>query len=258
MNKKVKKKFTLVANWKMNPDSLKEAKLLTSTFERKIKKSKRISVIICPPTPFISFLVGNGKKSVKFGSQDVDFQESGSFTGGVSARQIKEVGASYSIIGHSERRKAGDTDAIVADKVIQALNVGLRIILCVGEDKRDQNAEYLLSVKSQLFSALSKIDKNKFKLITVAYEPVWAVGKSYSTALSPRDIHEMSIFIKKTIAEIFGKDTGLKTEVLYGGSINLENAQPILSEGEIDGLLIGRQSLDIDAFSGIIDYANNL
>lgn len=259
MKKKAsKKRFVLVANWKMNPDTLEEAKAIAGVFERKAKKSARASIVICPPAPFISALVGNGSKTVRIGAQDVDSRPNGSFTGSISAREVRAVGAEYAIVGHSERRAAGDTDAVVVEKVLRALEAGLRVILCVGEDKRDHNAQYLIAVRAQLMAVLSKVEKSKLRWITVAYEPVWAIGKSFATALSPRDIHEMSIFIKKTIAEAAGKEAGLRAQVLYGGSVNLENAGPMLSEGEIDGLLVGRQSLDIDAFLGIIDHADSI
>jgi triosephosphate isomerase len=243
MSKKAsKKRLVLIANWKMNPATLEEAKALAGAFERKAKKASRVSVVICPPAPFISSLVGNGSKVVRVGAQDVDARVEGSFTGSVSARQVKAAGAEYAIIGHSERRAAGDTDDTVVEKTLRALEAGLKVVLCVGEDKRDQNAQYLLAVRAQLMAVLCKVDKSKLKWITVAYEPVWAIGKSFATALSPRDIHEMSIFIKKTIADAAGKDAGLKAQVLYGGSVSLDNARDMLAEGGVDGLLIGRTS----------------
>src|SRR5690606_2078969 len=167
-------------------------------------------------------------------------------------------GAEYAIIGHSERRAAGDTDEIVSQKVSQALDANLRVILCVGEKERDEQALYLRSVREQILAVISKADKKKAGLITVAYEPVWAIGKDYGKALSPSDIHEMSIYIKKVVAEALGKEAGLRTQVLYGGSVNFENAQGILADGEIDGLLVGRQSLDAEAFSDMISYANGI
>jgi triosephosphate isomerase len=259
MQKKAsKKRLVLVANWKMNPQTLEEAKALAGAFERKAKKSARASIVICPPAPFISALVGNGSRSVRVGAQDVDPRPDGSFTGSVSARQVRAAGAEYAIVGHSERRAAGDTDEIVVEKSLRALEAGLKVILCVGEDKRDHNAQYLLAVRAQLVAVLSKVDKSKLKWITVAYEPVWAIGKTFATALSPRDIHEMSIFIKKTIAEAAGKDAGLRAQVLYGGSVSLDNARDMLANGGVDGLLIGRTSLDAEAFSGIIDHADSI
>jgi len=247
----------LVGNWKMNPESLEEAKVLFSAFERKAKRTPKASVVICPPAVFLGALAKSSKKCA-LGVQDVDSHPKGAFTGSISARQAESVGAKYSIIGHSDRRAAGDTDEILAQKAAQALDAGLQVIFCVGESERDGNANYLQTIRGQILAALSKIDKKKVRMVTIAYEPVWAIGKDFSTALSPEGIHEMSIYIKKVVAEIFGKSEGLKMKVLYGGSVNSENAEKMVSEGEIDGLFVGRQSLDVDSFSKIIAYANGI
>ncbi len=258
--KKARKGFVLVANWKMNPDSLEEAKKLAAVFERKAKAAKGVVLVICPPAPFIPALAKSAK-ATHIGAQDVDFREAGAFTGAVSARELMSAGAEYTIVGHSERRAAGDTDEIVGKKVSMALEAGLRVILCVGEKERDSHGRYLDVVRAQIRAAFVPYiiaDKKKAPWITIAYEPVWAIGKDYAKALSPAGIHEMSIYIKKVVAEILGKDQGLKTRVLYGGSVNFENAQDIITDGAIDGLLVGRQSLDAEGFSNMISYAGSL
>lgn len=252
-----KKHFTLVGNWKMNPDTLEDAKKLFAALSRKAAKASKVSVVIAPPYPFIGALAAKSG-SIEVAAQDVSAEPRGAFTGSVAAREVKSTGATSTIIGHSERRKAGDTDEIVAQKTFQALDAGLKVILCVGEKERDQHAHYLRAIREQILAIFSKIDPKKASWITLAYEPVWAIGKSYDTALKPSDIHEMSIYIKKVISEVLGQKPGLKFQVLYGGSVNFENAQAILSDGAIDGLLVGRQSLDPEAFGNMIDYANNL
>ncbi|MFA6158691.1 MAG: triose-phosphate isomerase [Candidatus Paceibacterota bacterium] len=256
--KAAKKKFTIVGNWKMNPGTLEEAKGLLSIMEKIAKKAPRVSVIVCPPAVFIEALSRGREKAVGFGAQDVDRRERGPFTGAISASQVKSAGAEYTIIGHSERRADGDVDAVVAEKVKWAFDAGLRVILCVGEKERDNHAHYLRTVREQVLSAISLVDKKDLRSLIIAYEPVWAIGKSYDTALSPVDIHEMCIYIKKIVAEAAGKTEGLRTPVLYGGSINFENAQGILSDGEVSGLLIGRQSLEAEGFGNIINYANGI
>jgi triosephosphate isomerase len=252
---RTRKKFTIVGNWKMNPDTAEEAKALFAAFERRAKKAKRASVVICPPFVFLP-QAAKSSKLVSIGAQDVHASAKGAFTGSVSAAQAKSAGAEYALVGHSERRAAGDTDAIVAEKAVRALEAGLKIILCVGEKERDQHGRYLQVIREQVLAVLSKVDKKKVRSVIVAYEPVWAIGNKDNAALSPAGIHEMSIFIKKVVAETVGSAEGLKTEVLYGGSVNQDNAHGILSEGEIDGLLVGRQSLASDSFSAIIDYAD--
>jgi triosephosphate isomerase len=176
----------------------------------------------------------------------------------VSARQAKSVGAEYAIVGHSERRKAGDTNETVGEKARQALEAGMRVIACVGETERDHHAKYLSVVREQVRTVLLAIEKKHLAWVTIAYEPVWAIGKGYDTALKASDIHEMTIFIKKVVAEFVSKKIALKTPVLYGGSLNFENAQIVLRDSGCDGLLVGRQSLDSNAFCDIISYANSL
>ncbi len=256
--KGAKKKFTIVGNWKMNPDAFEDAKKLLGSIERVAQKSSKVSVIVCPPAPFLDGLSRGKEKAVSFGAQDIDHREKGSFTGSISAHQVKSVGAEYVIVGHSERRAAGDTDPIIAEKVRMAISAGLNVILCVGEKERDNHAHYLRTLREQVLSAIALVDKKNLRSLIIAYEPVWAIGKSYDTALSPVDIHEMCIYIKKVIAEWAGKQEGLRTPVLYGGSINFENAQKILEDGEVSGLLIGRQSLESEGFGNIITYAHGI
>ncbi|MBX4209582.1 triose-phosphate isomerase [Candidatus Parcubacteria bacterium] len=268
------KGFLIAGNWKMHPDTLGEAKAVFASIARKAKSARKTVVVIAPPAPFIRDLGGKGGKAGKSGAkgnanggrpgivrmaaQDVSEHHSGAFTGSVSARELRSAGAEYAIIGHSERRAAGDTGEIVAKKAKQALEAGLRVILCVGETERDGHARYLQTVREQVHSVLSAIDKKLARWMTIAYEPVWAIGKSYDSAPKPQDIHEMSIYIRKTAAEVLGKKSGLDIPVLYGGSVDAENAKAILKDASIDGLLVGRESLDPKSFGNIIEYADSI
>jgi len=247
----------IVGNWKMNPSSLEEAKGIFSSVSKRAGKAGRVTVVIAPPAVFLKEL-SKKKSDIHLSAQDVSEYGSGAFTGSISAAQVLDAGAEYAIIGHSERRAAGDTDEMIAKKTGSALKAGLRVILCVGEKERDGHAHYLESVREQILKVLSAIDKKLAKNIVIAYEPVWAIGKSYNSALGPADIHGMSIFIRKVAAEVVGKKDGLKVPVLYGGSVDFENAKSILKDALVDGLLVGRQSLDAKAFSSMIEYANSL
>lgn len=242
----------------MNPDRLDTAKAVFSASERTAKKARKVSVIVAPPAPFLSILSRGSKKRTLLSAQDIHSAPDGAHTGGVSARQVREAGASYVIIGHSERRAEGDTEEMIAQKVLTAFDAGLRVILCVGESTRDDHGTYLQEVERKVASVFSVIPKKYISDIIVAYEPGWAIGKGYDEALSPQGIHEMIIFIKKVVAESIGREEAMRIPVLYGGSVDFNNAQAILSDGEVSGLLIGRQSLDTDAFSSIILYANRL
>ncbi|MDO8579446.1 MAG: triose-phosphate isomerase [bacterium] len=250
-----KKKFTIIGNWKMNPDTIEEAKSIFSAISRQATKNSKVMVVIAPPAPFIPVLSG---KKIHISAQDVAGEPHGAYTGSVGARQMRSAGAEYVIIGHSERRAAGDDDKIIAKKIAESLSAGLRVILCIGEKERDNHAHYLHEVREQIIGALSRQDKKKIQWITIAYEPVWEIGQSFDLALAPALIHEMAIYIKKSAAEIFGKKQALRLPVLYGGSLNSENATAILRDACVDGLLVGRQSLDPLAFGKIIEYANNL
>lgn len=254
----VKKKFILVGNWKMNPDSLDEAKSVFKAISKEATKASKVYTVIAPPYPFISYLASKATPKISIAAQDISKHDKGAYTGLVSARQVKSSGAVSVIIGHSERRAAGDTDEIVSEKTRQALDAGLGIVLCIGEKVRDEHAHYLREIREQIFAVFAKLDISKAQWITVAYEPVWAIGKSYDSALKPHDIHEMSIYIKKVLSEIYGKKAGLKFQVLYGGSVDFENAKLILGDGAIDGLLVGRQSLDPKAFGNMIAYADGI
>lgn len=254
---KAKKGFLIAGNWKMNPSSLEEAKALFASVARASAKHPSVSVVAAPPMAFIGPLFKKDSP-VRIAAQDVSSESSGAFTGSVSAQQAKSAGAAYAIVGHSERRAAGDTDEAIARKAARALEAGLRVILCVGETERDEHAQYLRSVRAQVLSVLSNIDKKDAKDVIIAYEPVWAIGKSYDSAPKPSDIHEMAIYIKKTCAEALGKKQGLGMPVLYGGSVDQKNAEDFLMNAGIDGLLVGRQSLDPKAFSGMIEYAAGL
>ncbi len=256
---KTHKKYMIVGNWKMNPDTLLGAKALFNGISRSAAKHPEVTVVIAAPAPFIS-LIGSKKTSlVLAAAQDIAVEERGAFTGSVSATQVQTVGASHVLIGHSERRGAGDTDAIVATKVNRALNAGLKVILCIGEKERDEQAQYLRIIREQILTVFSAVsDKKKLRDIVIAYEPVWAIGKSFSVAPKPNDIHEMSLYIRKVVIEMLGKTDGMKLSVLYGGAVNSENAEAMLRDGGIQGLLVGRQSLDVEAFSSIIEYADRV
>lgn len=251
-------KLYIVGNWKMNPDTLLTAKAVFSASERVAKKARKVTVIVAPPAPYLSVLSRGTKKKAFLCAQDVHSAPDGAHTGSVSARQVRQAGASYTIVGHSERRKEGDTDEVIAQKTLTALDAGLKVILCVGELERDEHGAYLQEVSQKISAVFSLVPKKYISDVIVAYEPSWAIGKGYDSALSPQGIHEMIIFIKKTISEIIGREEAMRIPVLYGGSVDFNNAQAILSDGEVSGLLIGRQSLDTDAFSSIILYANGL
>lgn len=241
----------------MNPASLIEAKKIFSGIKKTAGRLKNVQTVICPPNVFLSELnkLYSGHR-MSLGAQDVFWEKRGAYTGEVSADEIKSVGGKFVIVGHSERRAYGETNEIVNKKVIASLKAGLNVILCIGESKRDSHALYLKFLTEELESALSGVSRKELANLIVAYEPIWAIGKSAKDAISSHEMHEMYIFVKKTITEIFDKKSAAKVPVLYGGSAEPDNAEMLLAQSEIDGFLVGRASLNAEKFSKILEIAN--
>ncbi len=252
----MKKKKIIVGNWKMNPASLEEALSLFSSTDFSLKKSPRVEAVICPPFVFIEPLLAEKSKKISIGAQNIFYESAGSYTGEVSAMMLKNSNVSYCIVGHSERRKLGETDEIVNKKVHQALQAGIIPIVCVGERVRDDEGNFLAEIKEQLQKSIAGVERRHLKSIIIAYEPVFAVGAAQ--ALDPHAIHEMMILIKKILIETYKIKAPIETPILYGGAVDTENTRSILSDGEADGLLIGRQSLDAQTFTSIIKIAQAL
>lgn len=241
-------KKLIVGNFKMNT-TLKEFSLYLDRFLPKIKDSKN-SIVMC--VPYTHLMLANQKlvaTDVKFGSQNLSVDESGAHTGEISNHMIKDIGASYTLVGHSEiRKRFKETNEQVNQKIINALGVNLKAILCVGETKTERNAgktDFVL--KKQIDIALKGLYENELKNIIIAYEPCWAIGTG-KTATS-KDIENAVKIIRKTIAESFSDKAAEKIQILYGGSTKLENFNNILKIQGINGLLVGGACLDYDVFA---------
>ncbi len=245
------KKSLIVGNWKMNPDTIREAKELLLATRKTAKQLKNIRVILCPPFVFLSDLeklINNNE--ISLGAQDVFWENAGSYTGEISPTMLR--GEGFVIIGHSERRELGETDEIIAKKVNSAIKAGLKPILCIGEKERDEHGEYLHFLRQQITNSLKGLIKKNLSDLIIAYEPIWAIGKTDNEAMKPADVHEMTIFIKKVLVEIYGPKTKIAVPVLYGGSVSHKNAKDLINFGEVQGLLIGRESLNHRKFSELL------
>lgn len=216
------------------------------------KSLKRIEVVVCPPFPFIHLLKTKQKQKIQGGVQDVFVQAAGSFTGEVSSEMVRSFGAKFAIIGHSERRAMGETDELISKKVSASLMAGLSPIVCIGEKSRDASGAYLDFLKNQIVSSLSGVKKKQASEVIIAYEPVFAIGRSFADAMSARDILETVLYIKKILLEILGKESAASIRILYGGSVNWENASAIIEGGGVDGLLVGRESLNMETFPKLL------
>jgi len=169
---------------------------------------------------------------------------------------LKDLRCEYIIVGHSERRAIGDSDLIVAEKVSKTIEAGMKAVLCVGEKDRDHGGEYLRQLEEQIHHSLAKLNKKKFSGLIVAYEPIWAVGKGHE-AIDGHALHQITLFIKKVLVDIFGKKVGMNVPILYGGSVDADNCKEIMDYGAVDGLLVGRASLNPHVFADIIRIIEN-
>jgi triosephosphate isomerase len=193
----------------------------------------------------------------QIGVQDVSSSLGGAYTGEVSAAMTANLGAKFTIIGHSERRALGETNAIVNKKILAALSAGLEVVLCIGEQTRDHDGFYLGYLRDELDSAFQSVLPRDLPRIMIAYEPIYAIGRSAADAMSGQEVHEMVIFIRKYLAEKFNRSRADATTILYGGSVEGSNAESILKEGMVDGFLVGRASLDPNMFMEIIKFAKH-
>jgi triosephosphate isomerase len=226
-------KKLIVANWKCNPTTLIEAKELFSIF-------RKLKAIICPPFIYLNAGHKIRKKKYELGAQDCHWEQSGAFTGNVSPKMLKNLGCKYVILGHSERRKYfNETDEIINKKIKAALKARLKPILCVGE-KKGEKVEKI--VKNQLDKDLKGINKINLKKITIAYEPIWAIGTgNFCSAEKANKVRE---FIRKQS----------KNKILYGGSVNSKIANDYTKIG-FNGLLVGGASLKTKEFIRIVKNA---
>ncbi len=245
-------KKLIVANWKMNPETPREARELFGATKKAATKSKA-RVVVCPPAVFLPLL--KSASNVALGAQDAYPAASGAYTGFVSASMVAYSGAQYVIIGHSERRAAGEGDDLINQKIKWSLKSNLKIILCVGERERDHDGKYLNIIKEQLEKDLVGLSRDNFTNLIIAYEPVWAIGAAAKASDTPEGFREQAIFIRKVLSMLVGAKVALGVPVLYGGSVDTTNAKSFLTDGHADGLLVGRASLRADIFVEILKQA---
>lgn len=250
-----KAKKIVVGNWKMNPETLEEAKKIASDIKKGLRNIKKTKIILCPPSIYLTSLSGYVSTNLLLGSQNVFSENVGSFTGEVSPLQFSNLKTSFVLVGHSERRALGESDEIVARKVRMIIAEGMTAILCVGEKDRDHHGDYLGIIREQIISGLKDISKKSLERVVIAYEPVWAIGGR--KAMEPREIHEMYIYIKKVLREIYGLPSD-SIIILYGGAVDINNAQDIVKNGFVQGLLIGRESLNAKNFVEIVKQIETL
>lgn len=244
----------IAGNWKMNCNLEQTLNLLKDIEQNLNNRKEAVSIIVAPTYPNLYPAHQVLKETpISLAAQNMHQSENGAFTGEVSASMLKSVGVNFVILGHSERRKYFSEDnALLAEKVDTALAHDFHVIFCIGENLTDrENDNHFEVVKKQLNESLFHLNKNSWKNIVLAYEPVWAIGTGKTA--SPEQAQEMHAFIRQTLTENYPKELAKNVSILYGGSVKPHNAQKIFSQTDVDGGLIGGASLKTDDFMDIVN-----
>lgn len=241
----------IVGNWKAYVEKRTQAKLLYNA-AKKMSAAGKHTIVVAPAAPYIGILAPTNRSAVGFACQDVSDSTGGGETAEVTAAAYADMGVTYAIIGHSERRARGDTNEVVLSKVQHALAHGLVPILCIGEATRDADAAYLQTLRVQIASVLSALTPKERINIVIAYEPVWAIGPKATGVITPEDLEEMVRYIRKVLAESVPGRANEKVRILYGGSVNAENAKTLTAGTGVDGLLIGHASTEPKTFTALV------
>lgn len=242
----------IVANWKAYVEDEAKAKRLYAAAKR-LAAGGRHEIVLAPAAPYLGEFASANRSSVAFAAQDISETTGGAATGEVTAAINESVGATYAIVGHSERRAKGETDAMVLEKVRHALANGLTPILCVGERERDPEAKYLSFLRGQLSAVFEPLSLKERSRIVLAYEPVWAIGKGAAEAITPADLGEMVLYIRKVLGSYKGAG---KVRILYGGSVDPSNIRALAVGGGVDGFLIGHASTEVQSFGALVKAVN--
>ncbi|MBI5433376.1 MAG: triose-phosphate isomerase [Planctomycetes bacterium] len=244
----------LAGNWKMNLDRARALALAKGLREKCGSRTDR-EVAVCPPFVYLDEIVrALAGSKLRVGAQNCSDEIEGAFTGEISARMLKDVGVSLVVLGHSERRHLyGESDALINRKVRQALVAGLDVILCVGEllAERDQGVtEHVVS--RQLTKGLEGVDEPDLARVTIAYEPVWAIGTGRTA--SPEQAGEVHTYLRGVLAGLYTDATAATVRIQYGGSVKPDNIASLMAAPNVDGALVGGAALKLDSFLPIVEY----
>lgn len=258
-------KKLVIANWKMNPVTAKEAEEIFDFVARKASRLKKVNLIFCPPSIYLP-LLSDKIRNMNLGAQNMYWEAKGAYTGEVSPLMFKDFGVSHVIIGHSERRyKMGETDEMVNKKVKAAFKYGLVPVIAVGERERtnfDSSGKYINVVDdivvNQLKAALKDIPSSKIKSVVIAYEPVWAISTSGTGLVdTPEDALSVSLLIRKVIAKMTSIKVAHAIPVLYGGSVDSKNVGGFVKQEGIDGVLVGGASINKGEFVKLLEVVGS-
>lgn len=251
-------KKLIIGNWKMNPETVDMARDLGEKIRTVALGLEKVVTVIAPS--FVHIGLFNLKKELDnffLGAQMVSVDVEGAHTGEVSARMLKDLSVKYVVVGHSEQRDRGVSSELVSRQVANVLDNQMIPVICIGEKTRDnEGGDHYGFLKDQIKASLNDIPKKYAKDIVLAYEPVWAIGAE--APMSSDQICETVIYIRKIFSDIFDSKSALKIPVLYGGSVNFKNAQDIIVNGKVDGLLVGRESINITGFSELLRVVESI
>jgi len=244
----------IAANWKMHK-TVAESVDFSQRLAKECEDLDEREVIIAPPATALYAVSQTLKGStVRLSAQNMHWEEKGAFTGELSAPMLADIGCHYVLIGHSERRTLfGETNETVNKKLRAALHFGLKPIVCVGETLKEHESEATFEViKKQVNEGLNNISTGDIECVSIAYEPVWAIGTGKTA--TPELAEEVHRFIREMLSSGFGESVGTEIAVIYGGSVTPHNIGELMAKPTINGALVGGASLDLESFTGIIRY----
>ncbi len=251
------RKNLMAGNWKMNANHLEAIQMVQKlSYRLDLPDYQRVEVVVCPPFTSLrstQTVIETDHLPIKLGAQNVDWHDSGAFTGEVSPPMLAKLGVRYVIVGHSERRQIfGETDEIVSKKIGAVFNAGMVPILCVGETEEEREAgEAESKVTSQVTAGLSGLGSDRVSELVIAYEPIWAIGTGRTA--SADDAGAMCGLVRSTVRSVV-PSAAEEVRVLYGGSVNPGNIAGLMAKADIDGGLVGGASLDPDSFASVVRY----
>ena len=254
MNRKYRK--TLIAgNWKMNKTP-SETKAFMSELKTILPKGRWCDIALCVPAVCIPAAVRAMRETrVGIGAENCNANASGAYTGEISTGMLLDAGCKYVILGHSERRAMGETDAEINAKTLAALNAGLTPIVCCGESLEQREAGITEEwITMQIKLAIAGVPEEKSRKLVIAYEPIWAIGTGYTA--TAQQANEVNSVIRQVLRDLYGARAARAVSILYGGSMNVSNARELLAQPDVDGGLIGGASLKTESFAKIIEAAN--
>lgn len=251
------RKPIIAGNWKMHK-VMSEAKSFVEEVKSLVPSSEKVDAVVCAPSLFLERLVEITKDTeLKIGAQNMHFEESGAFTGEVSPVALKDIGVSYVVLGHSERRELfAETDDSVNKKTLAAFKHGLNPIVCCGETLEEREAGKTNDlVGEQVKKALAGLTEEQANTVVIAYEPIWAIGTGKSS--SAEDANEVCAHIRNVVAEQFSQQIADAVRIQYGGSVKPANIKEYMAQPDIDGALVGGASLEAQSFLQLLEAGQN-